>query len=582
MCKIGSLQFVFLKPLIAALTLLLTWAGVYGDQEIKADKAYPYIAFVYNMSYTMALYSLLLFYLGAHDLLKPYKPLLKFVLVKSVIFLTFWQSILCATLVANGTLETGEDGRALQNVLICVEMIVAAPFMLFAFPSSDYAEASMSGIMTNIGHAISLNDVVSDTVHQFQPQYQEYVMHGTEGGATRKIRMKTHIMMGQEMIAARGGGTLNGGAARGGRNGGSSGRGRGGGRGESGGDSGEGGGSAIDGTGGTRGDAGNAGAGGGGTAGVRAAAGGGAGGSNSCDPESGHRAQGQSQDQGKDGAGGGGATVSDALSFGGSSVPPGGKDESDRAKMMANAGFENSYGMRNVEDDLEDDFGEWSDEEEEAESPSGSNGGGGGAVLEGSDAAAAAAVVAGEEGGRAVSELRASAPLDARGRVSGSVGAGTVFDMVTGVLPVHVGEGSARPAANRGSTDAAAEPRVAGAGSPGSSGRISLSKPAPPSRRWASTPAPAPLAPPPLFRTSAGVSADVGAARSGVPLSPSPTPIPVSSLSSAPVPVSVPSGGGAAAYDTVVELGSPEFSSFQEAAPPTVAPLTHAAADADV
>ena len=30
-------------------------------------------------------------------------------------------------LVSNGTLEDGEDGRALQNVLICVEMIVAAP-----------------------------------------------------------------------------------------------------------------------------------------------------------------------------------------------------------------------------------------------------------------------------------------------------------------------------------------------------------------------------------------------------------------------------------------------------------------------
>ena len=99
---------------------------LYGDQELQADKAYPYIAFVYNMSYSVALYSLLLFYLGAHDLLKPFKPLLKFVLVKSVIFLTFWQSIICAVLVANRTLSSGEEGRALQNVLICVEMIVAA------------------------------------------------------------------------------------------------------------------------------------------------------------------------------------------------------------------------------------------------------------------------------------------------------------------------------------------------------------------------------------------------------------------------------------------------------------------------
>ncbi|EEH59064.1 uncharacterized protein MICPUCDRAFT_15117, partial [Micromonas pusilla CCMP1545] len=200
-CKRGALQFVFLKPILAMLTLILTWCGVYGDQEIKGDKAYPYIAFVYNLSYTVALYSLLLFYLGAHELLQPYKPLLKFVLVKAVIFLTFWQSILCAILVSDGVLKDGKDGRALQNVLICVEMIIAAPMMLFAFPSTPYADSSkMHGIsLKNIGHAISLNDVVSDTVHQFAPTYQEYVLHGTEGGAARKYRMKTHVLMGQEM-----------------------------------------------------------------------------------------------------------------------------------------------------------------------------------------------------------------------------------------------------------------------------------------------------------------------------------------------------------------------------------------------
>ena len=52
---------------------------------------YLWITVVYNITYTVALYALLLFYMGAHDLLAPYNPLLKFVLVKSVIFMTFWQ-----------------------------------------------------------------------------------------------------------------------------------------------------------------------------------------------------------------------------------------------------------------------------------------------------------------------------------------------------------------------------------------------------------------------------------------------------------------------------------------------------------
>ena len=146
-CKRGALQFVIVKPALAALTLILVWAGVYGDQEIRGDVAYPYIAFVYNVSYTAALYALLLFYLGARDLLEPFNPVLKFVLVKSVIFLTFWQSILCAALVSRGALQDGEDGRALQNVLICCEMIVASCMMLYAFPSAPYVSETGVGAL---------------------------------------------------------------------------------------------------------------------------------------------------------------------------------------------------------------------------------------------------------------------------------------------------------------------------------------------------------------------------------------------------------------------------------------------------
>jgi Organic solute transporter Ostalpha len=52
---------------------------------------YLYITIVYNVTYSVALLALFMFYMGAHDLLAPFNPLLKFVLVKSVVFFTFWQ-----------------------------------------------------------------------------------------------------------------------------------------------------------------------------------------------------------------------------------------------------------------------------------------------------------------------------------------------------------------------------------------------------------------------------------------------------------------------------------------------------------
>lgn len=53
---------------------------------------YLWITVFYNITYSMALYALLLFYLGTHELLAPFNPLIKFILVKSIIFLTFWQA----------------------------------------------------------------------------------------------------------------------------------------------------------------------------------------------------------------------------------------------------------------------------------------------------------------------------------------------------------------------------------------------------------------------------------------------------------------------------------------------------------
>ena len=60
--------------------------------------SYLWLTIIYNITYSLALYALLLFYLGAHDMLLPYNPLLKFALVKLVVFLTFWQVLQCSCL----------------------------------------------------------------------------------------------------------------------------------------------------------------------------------------------------------------------------------------------------------------------------------------------------------------------------------------------------------------------------------------------------------------------------------------------------------------------------------------------------
>lgn len=62
-----------------------------GCCTVSASPRYFYISILYNVCYTLALYGLILFWNGASELLQPFNPLLKFVLVKTVVFLTFWQ-----------------------------------------------------------------------------------------------------------------------------------------------------------------------------------------------------------------------------------------------------------------------------------------------------------------------------------------------------------------------------------------------------------------------------------------------------------------------------------------------------------
>ena len=90
-CKQGCLQFVILKPILAAVTLILYAKGKYKDGNFSPNQSYLYLTIIYTLSYTMALYALALFYVACKDLLQPFNPVPKFIIIKSVVFLTYWQ-----------------------------------------------------------------------------------------------------------------------------------------------------------------------------------------------------------------------------------------------------------------------------------------------------------------------------------------------------------------------------------------------------------------------------------------------------------------------------------------------------------
>ena len=76
---------------MSVVILILQIFDKYKDGDFSPSGGYLYITIIYNLSVSIALYGLFLFYEATKHILAKYDPVLKFLTVKSVIFLTFWQ-----------------------------------------------------------------------------------------------------------------------------------------------------------------------------------------------------------------------------------------------------------------------------------------------------------------------------------------------------------------------------------------------------------------------------------------------------------------------------------------------------------
>ncbi len=76
---------------MSVVTLVLQSFDKYKDGDFSVTGGYLYLTLIYNVSVSVALYGLFLFYEATKHILAKYEPVLKFLTIKSVIFLTFWQ-----------------------------------------------------------------------------------------------------------------------------------------------------------------------------------------------------------------------------------------------------------------------------------------------------------------------------------------------------------------------------------------------------------------------------------------------------------------------------------------------------------
>jgi len=179
-CKQGMLQYVLVRPIVSIWAAILQMFGAYGDGSFSFFLGYSYASFINNVCVCIALYIVVLFEQAAKELLHPYRPILKFLSVKMVIFLAFWQSIVIAIMADFNwipkvpCLSPGDVSTGLQNFLMCFEMFLIALLHIVAYPYELYRVRALtnapinstvkSSVLKNMVNMMNQADLVKDTL----------------------------------------------------------------------------------------------------------------------------------------------------------------------------------------------------------------------------------------------------------------------------------------------------------------------------------------------------------------------------------------------------------------------------------
>ncbi|KAF4660903.1 hypothetical protein FOL47_006913 [Perkinsus chesapeaki] len=126
------LQFVVLKPVMTVTEIVM---HIFGQSENLVWVIIREVA--YNLSYSVALYALGLLYVSSrrHPSLKDKRPLAKFVSVKLVIFVTFWQQYIFDLIFSKDSQVVGIKWSAF---VVCIEMAVFAVLLTSAFTWREF------------------------------------------------------------------------------------------------------------------------------------------------------------------------------------------------------------------------------------------------------------------------------------------------------------------------------------------------------------------------------------------------------------------------------------------------------------
>jgi hypothetical protein len=206
-CQFFSMQFVFVRPVTSIIMAISD-----SFHESRWDFQYPqiYANIIMNISIFFAFNGLLKFYHVVKDDLKWCNPFSKFLSIKMVVFVTFWQGIALSFIAHSIYLHNDDENvskdstdwaKKAQSFLICLEMFIFAIVHVSVFPAEEwrpgYKEEEMKRNKTTLTESMALKDFVSDVQTVIRSQKARKAQyHKVERSPSPEKKLDAHFEIG--------------------------------------------------------------------------------------------------------------------------------------------------------------------------------------------------------------------------------------------------------------------------------------------------------------------------------------------------------------------------------------------------
>jgi len=171
--KWSVLQYVIIRPAASIAGIICEKYQVLCEADgFTIHSASVYLEGIAFVSITIALYGLFVFYGLMHEELQDRRPVAKFLSIKLIVMFTFYQSFVLKILEgkvlhATAYWTTKNIANGLNSLAICIEMVIFALLMWWAYPAREYKRSEgepATGIWRPLWDSINFADFAREII----------------------------------------------------------------------------------------------------------------------------------------------------------------------------------------------------------------------------------------------------------------------------------------------------------------------------------------------------------------------------------------------------------------------------------